>query len=387
MKMLLLTNDYPPTISGISTLFYRIWLFLPSDQDLILAPSVEGSAAFDKESGRNVVRYPAIPVKSIFIKVFNFSVQFLYALRLSLRHRVRLLHAGQILNGGVIGYIFKKILGIPYVVWVYGDETRPIYMKSPIHRLLIDRLIGGADRIVSVSPVITEEFLEYGVSRDKIIEIIPGVDTETFSPGKPPLELMERYGVKGKTVLMTVARLTPRKGQDTVISALPGILKKHPDVVYLIVGHGPYRRSLEELARDVGVLGNVIFAGKVSDTELPDHYRLSDIYVMPNREVKDSTDSIEGFGISFIEAGASAKPVVGGRSGGAVFAVEEGVSGVLVDPEDVGGLTDAVIGLLDDPKGTGDLGRRGLERARTFDWRLRADEILELHREYERSRR
>ncbi|MBN1573278.1 MAG: glycosyltransferase family 4 protein [Deltaproteobacteria bacterium] len=387
MKTILLTNDYPPTISGISTLFYRIWLFLPDGEDLILAPGVEGGRDFDEESGRGAIRYPAIPVNSLFIKAVNFAIQFFYALRLALRHRVRLIHAGQILNGGAIGYVLKKIFGIPYVIWVYGDETKPIYMRSPVHRYLIDRLIRGADRIISVSPVITEEFLDYGVSAEKIVEIIPGVDTETFSPGEPPMEMMERYGVKGKTVLMTVARLTPRKGQDTVISALPGILKKHPDVVYLIVGDGPYRRSLEKLSVDKGVYDSVIFAGRVVDSELPDHYRLSDIYVMPNREVKDSTDSIEGFGISFIEAGASAKPVVGGRSGGAVFAVEDGGSGILVDPEDAGGLTDAVIGLIDDPRRAEDMGRRGLERARTFDWRLRAEEISELHREYEESRK
>jgi phosphatidylinositol alpha-1,6-mannosyltransferase len=317
------------------------------------------------------------------IKAINFLIQFLYAFYIVARRRVRLIHGGQILNGGTIGYIFKKIFGIPYVIWVYGDETKPIYMKSKIHERFIGLLIRNADKIVSVSPVITEEFLDYGISRETIMEIIPGVDTEIFSPGAPPEELVKKYGVGGKTVLITVARLTPRKGQDTVISALPEIMKEHPDLIYLIVGDGPYRNSLKELAHEKGVAENVVFAGRVPDGELASHYRLADIYVMPNREVSDSTDSIEGFGISFIEAGGCEKPVIGGRSGGAVFAVADGESGILVNPGSVEELTDAAIRLLSDPKTMKDIGRRGRERAKTFDWKVRAEEISHLHRKYE----
>lgn len=383
MTTLLLTNDYPPTVSGISTLFYSIWLLLPHDEALILAPAVKGGRVFDAESGREITRYPALPVKFGPIKLINLFIQFLYAFYLVTRNRVKLIHGGQILNGATIGYIFKKIFGIPYVIWVYGDETKPIYMKSKIHESFIGLLIKNADRIISVSPVITDEFLEYGISREMIMEVIPGVDTEIFSPGEPPKDLLERYGVKGKIVLLTVARLTPRKGQDTVISTLPEILKAYPDLVYLVVGDGPYRNSLRELAEEKGVAKNVFFAGRIPDGELSSHYRLADVYVMPNREVYDSTDSIEGFGISFIEAGGCAKPVIGGRSGGAIFAVADGESGILVNPGSVGELSDAILRLLNDPKGAKDMGRRGRERAKTFDWKIRAEDISSLHRKHE----
>jgi phosphatidyl-myo-inositol dimannoside synthase len=103
---------------------------------------------------------------------------------------------------------------------------------------------------------------------------------------------------------------------------------------------------------------------------------------MPNREVKDSTDSIEGFGISFIEAGGCEKPVIGGRSGGAVFAVEENESGILINPESIEELTDALFQLLDNPQRAREIGKSGVERARTFDWKVRAKEISRLHRRY-----
>jgi phosphatidylinositol alpha-1,6-mannosyltransferase len=176
-------------------------------------------------------------------------------------------------------------------------------------------------------------------------------------------------------VLLTVARLARRKGHDLVLRALP-LLGDIADLRYVIVGGGEDLARLEEIVRRNGLEESVIFAGRVPEHELPDYYRLCDLYVMPNREVTEVTDSLEGFGISFIEASACGKPAIAGRSGGTDAAVADGETGYLVDPEDPAELASKIRLLLNDPGLRAEMGRKGRERVeRDFTWRQRAEEL------------
>jgi glycosyltransferase involved in cell wall biosynthesis len=137
-----------------------------------------------------------------------------------------------------------------------------------------------------------------------------------------------RYGLAGKTVLLTMGRQSVSdryKGTDRVIEALPELLREQPDLVFLIAGDGSDRPRLERLAREHGVTEAVRFVGWVPDRELPDLYRLADVFVMPS--------TAEGFGIVYLEAAASGVPVVASAAGGAPDALRDGLLGVLVDPE------------------------------------------------------
>src|SRR5262249_14775190 len=131
-------------------------------------------------------------------------------------------------------------------------------------------------------------------------------------------------------VILTVGSLVERKGQDMIIRALPLIANAVPGVSYLIVGDGPYKANLKTLVTSMGLQDRVVFTGRVSDEELPEFYALSDVFAMPSRACLDSND-VEGFGMVFLEAGATGKPVVAGRSGGIEDAVVDGVTGLLVD--------------------------------------------------------
>jgi len=161
-----------------------------------------------------------------------------------------------------------------------------------------------------------------------------------------------------------------------VISALPRVLQSAPDVVYLIVGSGEDRERLEIIAKEKGVRDKVIFAGDVSDETLLAIYNLSTLYVMPSREVVDKA-MVEGFGISYIEASACGKPVIGGRSGGVGDAVVDEVTGILVNPADVNEISQAIITLLNDNKFAEKLGKQGLERVRKeLTWEKIASRLL-----------
>jgi phosphatidylinositol alpha-1,6-mannosyltransferase len=169
-------------------------------------------------------------------------------------------------------------------------------------------------------------------------------------------------------VILTVARLEDDyKGHDILIRALAIVRTGVYDVYYVIAGDGRLRTNLEVLAHDCGVADRVIFLGRVSATERLALYDRCDIFAMISRE--DAEGRGEGFGIVFLEAAARGKPSVGGRSGGIPDAVEDGVTGILVDPTDVSAVAEACAKLLLDHALAERLGSAGRTRvARLYTW-------------------
>jgi phosphatidylinositol alpha-1,6-mannosyltransferase len=139
---------------------------------------------------------------------------------------------------------------------------------------------------------------------------------------------------------------------------MPRILEDVPEAALLIVGDGPESTRLRELAASLGLDAEVHWAGSIAHREMPGYLHAGDVFAMPNRRMPDG--DIEGFGLVFLEANACGKPVIGGRSGGAVDAIADGESGYLVDPESPDEVADRAIGLLRQP----DLARRMGETGR-----------------------
>jgi len=376
-RSLLLTNDFPPVISGIATVFYHIWKHYDTRRTTVLTPHAPGDSEFDAGAAFRSVRFPVPFAGTTIGKIGRMKLTaFITAWMVAFRG-VREIHAGQILSCGPVGWFFQRVFGIPCCLWVYGGETTDVYRRSRMEEWLVTTLLRSAARIVTNSPAVTKEFLDFGIPRERIIEIIPAVDGAVFTPGSRPAALEKRFGLAEKTVLLTVARLTPRKGHDLVLKALD-LLRTHGNLHYVIVGSGEDRGRLEGIVADLGLDGRVIFAGHVADSELPDYYRLCDIYAMPNRDIVGSTDSMEGFGISFIEANACGKPSIAGRAGGTAAAVVDGVTGYLVDPDKPEELAERIAGLLDEPQLARQLGANGRERVeREFDWCERARVLSE----------
>jgi phosphatidyl-myo-inositol dimannoside synthase len=191
--------------------------------------------------------------------------------------------------------------------------------------------------ITSVSRYTRRRFLSIVGGDPLRVRVLPNTVDPVFSPGAKSDALLDRYGLRGKLVILTVGRLDPHercKGHDKVIKALPQIMKTFGNVVYLVVGEGHDRGRLEALGRDVGVEDAVMFAGRVKPEELPQVYRLADLFVMPSTQ--------EGFGIVFLEASASGVRTVGGKTDGSVDALADGALGSIVDPEDTAALVNVI---------------------------------------------
>ena len=170
-------------------------------------------------------------------------------------------------------------------------------------------------------------------------------------------------------MIVSVGRLVHRKGQDTLVEALPEILRSHPDAHLLFVGIGPHLEYIHKRAIQLGVLGSISFVGRVQYSELPRFISVGEIFAMPSRSRLAGLE-VEGLGIVYLEASACQLPVVGGLSGGAPDALLEGETGFAADGLDPSSVARAVITLLDDPHRAKEMGKRGRQWIiEEWDWR------------------
>jgi glycosyltransferase involved in cell wall biosynthesis len=203
------------------------------------------------------------------------------------------------------------------------------------------------DQVISVSRFTAEKFAAWSKIDPDRVHLLPNcVDLDRYGVGPKPAELARRLGIEGKTILMTVGRLSTLeryKGFDEIIEALPDVARKIPNIIYLVCGEGPDRERLQNKAEALGVGSRVLFAGFIPEEQKADYYRLADAYVMPSRG--------EGFGIVFLEAMACGIPVLGSRVDGSREALLDGKLGLIVDPSDRNELIAGILQTLARPRG------------------------------------
>jgi len=222
-------------------------------------------------------------------------------------------------------------------LWVQVHGIEAWQELSGLHR----RSVEAAALVTSVSRHTRRRLLRWVDIEPARVKILPNTVEQRFQPGPKPDHLLERHAARGKLVLMTVSRLAASeryKGHDRVIRSLPRVLSEHPDTIYIVVGDGDDRPRLEMLAAQCGVTEKVRFIGQVPRDELPDYFRLADVFVMPSTG--------EGFGIVFLEAMATGIGVIGGNQDGSVDALCDGALGILVEPEDREELASAICAAL-----------------------------------------
>ena len=365
-RFLFITSDFPPTVSGISTHYYNLLVHLPADKITVLAPWVEGCEEFDRKAPFRIVRKRCDRRSTTRAKFSRMLSLCAAAFGICMRDPIQAVHCGQVISNGAFGWLMKKFLGLPYYIYLHGGDGE-LLRRFAFVNTLIRMLINGSERTFTNSESTRSEFIGLGARPQKLKVVNPSVDPTVFTPRKGRSRIRRKFGLEGKKVVLTVARLGIIKGHDRIISAMSDVVKAVPNAVYLIAGSGPEQPRLEKLVDERGVRDHVIFAGYVPDEELPEYYAACNVFAMTSIIVPNH--DIEGFGIVYLEASGCAKPVVGSRTGGIAEAVADGESGLLVDPHNPVEVAETLIRLLKNDRLARRLGRQGRARVeRSFSW-------------------
>ncbi len=357
MNVLLLAPEFPPA-GGIGTRSYQSALNL-----VRLGHRVTVLTSRSQELHRSW-QYPGMEVLNIgwpttLPGVVGFVATvvafFIRGLALVATRRIDACYA-TIAHVGFSALMISWLTGKPYLLAVHGMD---IAEPSWAGKIWLPLVAKNARAVTILAERQRDSLRALGVPDARVYLVPEGADLESFHPVPADLGVLDRYGLAGKKVLLTVGRLVRRKGHDMVIRALAEAVKAVPEVVYLVVGTGPEEPVLRRLVDELGLADRVRFAGYAAAEQLLGFFSVADVFIMASREIGGD---IEGFGIVFLEAGACGKPVIGGKSGGIADAVADGVSGLLVDPEDPAAIAEAVVRLLTDSALAERLGRQGRER-------------------------
>jgi len=219
------------------------------------------------------------------------------------------------------------------------------------------------------------------IQEEKIKVIFNGTNPDVFKPIKNFEHIIEKYQLNEKKIILSISRLVKRKNFGIVIQALPDILKKIPNVVYIIGGNGPMMNEWKNMARKMGVEKNVLFIGYIDKTELVKFYSMADVFVLPSLEIKKDNE-VEGFGIALLEANACGTPVIAGNTGGMVDAVLDGKTGILINPSDKSELIEAIVNILNNPLLADSMASVGRRRVlEELSWKKITKKIVEEMRE------
>ncbi|MEV5173036.1 glycosyltransferase family 4 protein [Streptomyces flaveolus] len=377
-KTLIVTNDFPPRPGGIQAFLHNMALRLDPGRLVVYASTwkrgrqgAEATAAFDAEQPFTVVRDRT----TMLLPTPRATRRAVGLLR---EHGCTSVWFGAAAPLGLMAPALRKAGAERLVATTHGHEAG--WAQLPAARLLLRRIGESTDTITylgeytrsRIATALTPE------AASRMAQLPPGVDEKTFHPGSGGDEVRARLGLTDRPVVVCVSRLVPRKGQDTLIRAMPMILAAEPDTVLLIVGGGPYEQDLRRLARETGVAGSVRFTGAVPWSELPAHYGAGDVFAMPCRTRRGGLD-VEGLGIVYLEASATGLPVVAGDSGGAPDAVLDGETGWVVRGGSVEQTAERIVALLADAELRRRMGERGRQWVEErWRWDLLAERLKAL---------
>lgn len=254
--------------------------------------------------------------------------------------RSNLIYCGHV-NLLPVAYLLKQLTGAPVLLALYGFEA-----WTPFRRPMARRALAAVDHILSISHYTARRFCAWSGYAEDAVTIVPNaIHLEQFAPGPKRSDLVEKFGLSGRDVIMLFGRMDSSerlKGFDELIGAMPAILAARPTAKLLLAGNGGDRQRLEALCDSLGLAGHVAFTGFVPEDEKAAYYRLADAYVMPSRQ--------EGFGFVHLEAMACGIPAVASSVDGAREAVRDGLIGRLIDPSDEAAIVRETIAAIDQPK-------------------------------------
>lgn len=346
-RVLLATPDFPPETGGIQLLLHRLVRYSRHQYRVVtLAQLTRSEASLD---GIDVVRTRRFGDHRAAVAALNIQV-----FRQVTSWRPQALVCGHVVVAPS-ALSAQRCLGVPAIQYLYSDELRG-------RRRVAAAAVRRSSRSIAISAHTRAQVLDLGGDPNRVRLIAPGVDLPT-GPVPAPRDRNEL-----RPTILTVARMEDRyKGFDMILRALPLIQQRVEGVRWVVVGDGPLRRPLEATARAWGLSSSCLFLGRVTDEERDSWLSRAQVFALPSRIASEHGGS-EGFGIVFLEAAAHYLPCVAGRGSGGADAVDDGRTGILVDPYDHVALAEALASLLSDPGRREQMGLAARRRAEQFTW-------------------
>jgi len=339
--LLLFAFEYPPVSGGIARLCAEISEKLERDHVNAHVLTQDGVAAI-ADTGLKEIRVDSRrPIREW--QAFRW-------LRKQMHKSPAVHHAticGVWYPEGLIAYL----AGVrPLVILAHGAELLPTVnrWRRPLWNALQRLVLENANLVIANSEY-TRQLVSRVAPKAHVKTIPLAVDPDRFAPGDREAT-KTKLGVAGKRVVCTVSRIQQYKAHDTVLRAIANLAPdEREQLVYLVVGTGPYEQELREHAAELRVATQVRWLGFVSEEELPQIYCASDLFVLCTRDAPKAR-AVEGFGMVFLEAQSCGTPVVGTRTGGIPAAIQDGEGGWLIEPNDSQKLTEIIRQLVHSPE-------------------------------------
>lgn len=374
-KTLVITNDFPPRPGGIQTFVHGLLNGLNPDDVVVLTSKYKGWQDFDKVQKYKVFRYDTemlLPTPA----VTN------YAIKLIKEFQCESVLFGASAPLGLIAAKLKNHGVKKTVALTHGHEVG--WSFTPGLKQTFQKIVKDVDKLTYLTKYTYEKIKEAIPANElhKFEQLTPGIDIEMFNPNlKQSIEvknLKNRFRIEDKLIVACVSRLMPRKGQDTLIEIWPEIIKRIPNAHLLIVGGGSYKQALQKKTFDLEINNKVTLTGSVAWDQLPYFYACADLFAMPVRTRNFGFD-VEGLGIVYLEASATAIPVIAGNSGGAPDAVIDGITGFVIDHDEKNILIEKIVTLLSNSELRNRLGKQGRSWIeKQWQWPSRHNQIKNL---------
>jgi len=337
MRILTFSSPYPPELGGMQSHVYNLtqsFARLGHEVRVVTKPQ-KAMRARERDGNVDVVRIPFLKLpKTMTLQYVGAAAAYLTWLVLTWKPDILHIHS-----------FWPELLATKHlhrrvrIVHTAHESLFLIMAEQPRYHRRLRFIFSNIDGLIGPSNELIEVACAFGIPADRSLFLPNGVDAEKFSPSVHGL-IRERYGLSSSTkIVLCPRRLVPKNGVKFLLGAVPEILRRHPETVFVIVGEGPEKTALETQSSELKVQDKIIFAGGISNDEINSYYADADLVILPS--LKEATS------ISALEAMSSAKPIVASDVGGLPYLVENGVTGLLVPPSDSDALASAIRELLD----------------------------------------
>lgn len=361
MKILIISSEFPPGPGGIGTHAYQLARnFALASHEVQVLSSQDYAAEeeiFNFNGSQSFAVSRFIGGKTTISKALT-RIRMLNSTLQCFKPEVVLVSGSRSI--WMTAFLMPFYRDLPWVVVAHGTEFGQL---KGLEAWLTRSSANQASALICVSDYTKQAVQALGVKKPPMEVVHNGADDAQFFKltDDEINKIRKDLNVEGKFVLLTVGNVSPRKGQEIVLRALPAILQEAPHVVYWMAGLPTERESLEELARNLGVEKSIFFLDRVTNQKLCELYNACDLFVMTSRQLKNG--DFEGYGIAVIEAALCGKAAVVSDNSGLAEAVIDEQTGLLVSQNNPEATATAVLQLVNDPSLLHQLATQAQERA------------------------